>query len=72
MGTLQAENAGLACEILASREDLRTANFQREQFRMETTDMLSHLSARVQNDRADAVQPGKRLRKRILFSTANG
>ncbi len=68
VGSLQAENAGFAREILAAREALHTAHSQQEQFRKETTDLLADLSARLPNTRDDLILPGKRPRKKIMLN----
>lgn len=55
VGALRSENAGLAREILSAREDLRTAQSQQDQFRKDTTTLLSELKARLPKNGATAV-----------------
>jgi chromosome segregation ATPase len=63
VGALRSENAGLAREILSAREDLRTAQSQQDQFRKDTTTLLSELKARLPKNGAAAAPAASRRSK---------
>ena len=60
VGALRSENAGLAREILSAREDLRRAQYQQDQFRKDTTTLLSELKARLPKNGAAAAPAASR------------
>lgn len=54
VGALSAEKTGLVREILAVRDDLRTAQSQQEQFRRDMTELLADLKTRLNRDGTNA------------------
>lgn len=54
VGTLRAENTGLAREVLTVRDHLCTAQSQQEQFRRDTTELLTDLKTRLLREGANA------------------